>query len=258
MDLSIVLPAFNEGGKIGDDVTAAAVFLKDSGLSGEVIVVDDGSSDNTAREARRAQVPAGVEREVVRFDRNRGKGHAVKAGVRRSRGDYVLFADAGLCVPFDNVWRGLRLIGSGMCEIAHGSRVLRYGQFGQPKPWTRRILSAVLRLGLVLFMRLPAGITDTQCGFKLYRGDVGRELYADLTTEGFGFDVEVLLRAVRRRYEIREFPVDWVSDLDSRLRPGRHAFSILSDLIRMRRLVAMEESAGKRMGLRRGGFGRAE
>jgi len=241
MDLSIVLPALNESGKIRDDVKAAADFLYRSEFDGEVIVVDDGSSDNTAQEARETEVPPGVKLHVIHYEKNRGKGHAVQAGMNHSTGNYVMFADSGLCVPFDNALRGLELIQSGECDIAHGSRVLRYGQFGQPKPLTRLVLSAALRLGLVLFMGLPEGITDTQCGFKVYRGNVARSLYSELSTEGFGFDVEILLRAVKRGYRIREFPVDWVTDLDTRIRVGKHAFSILGDLFKMRRIIAAEE-----------------
>ena len=243
MDLSIVLPALNEAGKIRDDVKAAADFLHRSDFSGEVIVVDDGSSDATAREARETDIPASVKLHVIRYAVNRGKGYAVQAGVNHSTGEYVMFADAGLCVPFDNALRGINLIRSGQCDIAHGSRVRRYGQFGQPKPLTRLVLSAALRLGLVLFMGLRDGITDTQCGFKIYRGNVARSLYAELFTEGFGFDVEILLRALKRGYTVKEFPVDWVTDLDTRIRVGKHAFSILGDLFKMRRIIAREKES---------------
>ena len=241
MDLSIVLPALNEAGKIAEDVKAAADFLDRSEFSGEVIVVDDGSTDSTARDARETEIPPGVKLHVIRYENNRGKGHAVQAGINHSTGDYVMFADSGLCVPFDNALRGIEMIRRGECDIAHGSRVLRYGQFGQPKPLTRLVLSAALRLGLVLFVGLPEGITDTQCGFKVYRGNAARSLYAELSTEGFGFDVEILLRAVKRGYTIREFPVDWTSDLDTRIRVGKHAFSILGDLFKMRRIIAAEK-----------------
>jgi len=241
MDLSIVLPALNEAGKITNDVQAAADFLHNSEFSGEVIVVDDGSTDSTAQEAYETDIPADVKLHVIHYKNNRGKGHAVQSGVNHSTGEYVMFADAGLCVPFENALRGLELIWSGKCDIAHGSRVLSYGQFRQPKPWSRLILSAALRLGLILFMGLPEGITDTQCGFKVYRGNVARSLYSELTTEGFGFDVEILLRALKRGYTIREFPVDWVNDLDTRIRVGKHAFSILGDLFKMRRIIAAEE-----------------
>src|SRR5215510_8476775 len=101
MDLSIVIPAFNEAHKIARDVHAAGEFLAGHQLSGEVIVADDGSSDRTADAAERASAPTGVDRRVLRLE-HRGKGSAVSKGVQVTRGDFVMFADSGVCVPFED------------------------------------------------------------------------------------------------------------------------------------------------------------
>ncbi len=243
MDLSIVIPAHNEGMKIERDVTAAAAFLAGEGLAGEILVVDDGSDDDTAEAASAADVPPGVTRRVLRYVPQRGKGHAVRTGMAETRGRIAMFADSGLCVPLDNAIRGIELIESGECDLAHGSRWLTASRIDVPQPLSRRVLSRSFRAFTSLALGLPRDLTDTQCGFKLYRGDVGRALYATCETEGFAFDVEIILRAVRRRYRIREFPVEWCCDLDSRLHPGRSAPNVLRELLAIQRRVRREPDA---------------
>jgi dolichyl-phosphate beta-glucosyltransferase len=237
MDLSIVIPAFNEGLKVARDVAAAATFLVTSKLSGEIIVVDDGSSDHTAEAAESLPVPPGVERRVLRLPENRGKGAAVKAGVLASRGQYVMFADSGVCVPFENALRGLEMLRRGDCELAHGSRKMTDSVIRVPQRFYRRLLSRLFRWVARHTAGIPRELTDTQCGFKIYRGDVARELFAECQSQGFLFDVEVLLRAVKRGYRVREFPVEWRCDWDSRLRPARTSFKVASELLAIRRSV---------------------
>jgi hypothetical protein len=240
MDLSIVIPAVNEGAKIQRDVEAAAAFLAGEGLAGEILVVDDASDDGTADAARDAVVPPRVCRRVLSCAEHRGKGFAVRTGMRETRGRIVMFADTGLCVPFSNALRGLRLIEGGECEVAHGSRKLPASVILRPQPFYRRELSKVFRAAVHTALGIPAWMTDTQCGFKLYRGDVGRELYAESRSDGFVFDVEVLLRALRKGYRVKEFPVEWCCDMDSRLHPARNAAWILKEMIAVRIALARE------------------
>lgn len=241
MDLSIVIPALNEGGKIEADVRAAADFLDGESLRGEVLVVDDGSDDDTAEVARDAPVPTGVERRVVSYHPHRGKGYAVRAGMVQTRGRIIMFADSGLCVPFENALRGMALIGAGECEVAHGSRKLSASLVAEPQPLFRRALSRAFRTAVKTTMGIPREMTDTQCGFKLYRGDPGRELFAACRSVGFAFDIEVLLRARQRGLKVKEFPVEWRCDVDSRLRPGRNAFTVMKELVAIRLALASEK-----------------
>ncbi len=238
MDLSIVIPAFNERHKIGPDVRAAAAFLRGEGLSGEIIVVDDGSTDGTGAEARNEPVGAGVVRRVVRHERNHGKGCGVRTGLLESVGDYAMFADSGLCMPFRNALRGLALLSGGTCEIAHGSRRLPGSVVLRSTGPYRRALSGLFSRTIPPLVGTPPHLTDTQCGFKLYRGDVARELYAQCRCDGFMFDIEVILRAVRAGYRIEEFPVEWQSDPDTRLRVIRAIPQSLSELLSIRRALA--------------------
>jgi len=235
MDLSIIIPAFNEAAKIGRDVEAAAAFLTENHLAGEIIVADDGSTDGTADAAGRVELPDIVGRTVIRGKSHHGKGHAVRTGIREARGDLVLFADSGLCVPFGNALRGLQLIRGGKCDIAHGSRKLPGSVVRQPRPQVRRLVSDAFSALIPHLAGMPGDLTDTQCGFKLYRGDVARELYAGCFTDGFLFDVEIILRALKKNYVIREFPVEWTNDPDSRLNPLRHGLGMLAELITIRR-----------------------
>jgi dolichyl-phosphate beta-glucosyltransferase len=240
MDLSIVIPAYREGHKVGNDVEAAAAFLVRQGLTGEIIVVDDGSPDDTESAARRAAVPAKVKRRVIRYTPNCGKGCAVRTGILATTGQYVMFTDVGLCVPFDNTMRGLELIRNGQCEIAHGSRKLPDSVLLRRQRPYRRLLSWLFRKVVGLFMGIPGNLTDTQCGFKIYRGDVGRELYGECRTDGFMFDVEILLRALHKGYRVLEFPIEWRCDLDSRLHPARGAAGTLAELRTIKRELKQE------------------
>ncbi len=240
MDLSIVIPAFEESRKIARDVEAAAAFLKGEGLAGEIIVVDDGSRDDTAAAAKEADIPPDVHLNVIRYASHQGKGCAVRIGMAASKGEYVMFADSGGCVPYENALRGLDMLKSGVCELAHGSRKLHESRIQRPQAWYRRILSRIFRWVIVRAMKIPAGLTDTQCGFKLYRGDVARTLYSSCITDGFMFDVEIIMRASKANYRIREFPIEWTSDRDSRLSLTRNAGRVLRELLMIRRTLVRE------------------
>jgi dolichyl-phosphate beta-glucosyltransferase len=234
MDLSIVIPAFNEASKIGRDVTEAAAFLLRHELSGEIIVVDDGSSDDTAAVAESTPVPDGIHRRAIRYEHNVGKGHAVKIGMAATEGQYAMFADSGMPVQYEYAWHGMQLLRSGMCDVAHASRWAGGSKILRRQNLYRRTVSRIVRSMLPFFAGFPRGITDSQCGFKLYLGDVARELYRNCQTTGFMFDSEIILRARREGYRICEFPVEWSWDPDSRLHPAREPLHVLKDLFLIR------------------------
>ena len=215
-DLSIIIPVWNERRKIGRDVEAAAAFFRNRKIEGELIVSDDGSTDGTADVAERAGRYAGVRIKILRLP-HRGKGHAVRRGMLVSSGRIAGFLDSGLCIPYEDVWRGIRLILSGQCEIAHGSRRHAESVIVRPGNRTRRIASDCFRRVASGLFRIPDGLTDTQAGCKLYRGETGRGLYAACGSDGFLFDLEVLVLARKAGCRVMEFPVHWTSDPDSRL-----------------------------------------
>ena len=242
MELSIIIPTYDEARKIGRDIRAAADFLATRTGGGEIIVADDGSGDNTAKVARETPIPAGITLSILESAEHRGKGHALRSGMAASLGTYVMFADSGLTTPYENALRGLDLIRSGHCELAHGSRKLPESIIRIPQHRDRKISSSLFRLALRLLLPVPGDLTDTQCGFKVYRGDAARMLSRECIADGFLFDVEMILRAKRHGFRAREFPIEWSCDRDSRLTFRRNSWSILQEIFAVRRALG---SAGK-------------
>jgi dolichyl-phosphate beta-glucosyltransferase len=235
--LSIIIPAYEEERKIARDVREAAAFLSSLGAPGEVIVSDDGSADGTVRAARAVVAPPDVRCTVLAATAHRGKGAAVRDGILASSGEFVMFADSGMTVPYANALRGLHLLQESGCDIAHGSRELPGSVIIRDRDSDRRLISSSFRRVAALWLGIPRSLTDTQCGFKLYRGETARRLYSSCETEGFLFDIEIILRALREGLTIREFPVEWSCDRDSRLGVRRNAGEIIRDLIRLRALA---------------------
>jgi len=240
MDVSIVIPAFNEAAKIGSDVQAAADVILEQGLKGEIIVVDDGSRDLTAEVARKVKIPGKVNRQVIRFDRNSGKGFALKNGISKSSGEIVWFVDSGLCTPFSHGLQAIQWIRSGTCDMAIASRLHAQTRIMRNRPLKRRILSRFFHLAAVLTTGLPYRIKDSQCGYKLYKGDIARELYEECQSPGYLFELEIILRALKKGYKIKEFPIQWTCDLDTRLRPLKESLAILGELFLIRRAIKNE------------------
>jgi dolichyl-phosphate beta-glucosyltransferase len=240
MDISVVIPAFNEAPKIRRDVEEAASFFGRAGLEGEIIVVDDGSTDGTSEAARRADVPLSVKRRVLRLEKNSGKGAAVRGGILQSRGRVVLYADSGTCVPYANALPVIRKIIDGKLDLGLASRRLQETVIVRDRPARRRVISWLFRQAAILIPGLPRWVTDSQCGFKVYGGEAARGLYAGLVSRGFLFELEIILKAIRRGFRVEEFPVEWTCDLDTRLRPAAQAAGVVRELFRIRALMKKE------------------
>ena len=235
MDLSIVIPAYNEAEKIGHDVLAAATFLQENRLRGEIIVIDDGSEDDTADWAQKVTLPRDVTLVVLRHEHNQGKGQAVRTGILKSQGEVVMFADCGSCIPYPMALDGLALLNSGDVQIAIGSRRSIGSRIVRSQSLYRHLCSFVFRTVTRLLLPELKHLDDTQCGFKLYDGPLARELFKQAQISGFMFDIEILVMALRQGYRVAQFPVVWTCDRDSRLAPSRQAGSVLRDLWRIRK-----------------------
>ena len=242
MDLSIVIPVFEESQKIARDIEKAGEFLAANNFTGEIIVVDDGSRDATSEAAKAAfrYLPSGVSLKVVRNEQHRGKGYAIRTGIKQTSGEFVMFADSGCCVPYENVLDGLKLLKGRTCDIANGSRKLRESKIQKGQSWYRRICAVIFHWFVIYGMKIPAEFTDTQCGFKIYQGDIARKLYSQCITDGFMFDVEIVMRALKQGYRIKEFPIEWTCDRDSRLSPTQNLWRILRELITIKRILSEE------------------
>jgi dolichyl-phosphate beta-glucosyltransferase len=231
MDLSIVIPVYNEQKKIAQDIQAACSFLQSQQMEGEIIVVDDGSCDQTAEEVERVGGQISCAYKIIRYDHHRGKGYAVRKGMKETRGRYTMFVDSGLCVPFRFVMDGLYLIQKKDVDLAHGSRRLKESLITSPQPKHRQLINRIFHWIFIRFLNIPEEITDTQCGFKIYRGDVARKLYKRCQSNGFLFDVEMILWGLHDGYHIQEFPVEWCYDADTRLYPWKNLPNVLGELI---------------------------
>jgi dolichyl-phosphate beta-glucosyltransferase len=231
LDLTILIPAYNDAHKFTVDVEAADRFLSAESLDGEIILVDDGSTDDTLDHARALQARFPRFR-FMSYPKNRGKGYALARGVEGAQGRIIMFADAGMCVPYDIARIALTMLSLDMCDIAIGSRRMR-GSVKKEQPLYRRIGARGHAL-LVHALGVPNYISDTQCGFKFYRSAVAKRLFGVLITDGFMFDVEIILRAVKDGCRILEFPVLWSNDPDTRFKPFPGSLRVLGDLARIR------------------------
>ena len=231
--LSVVIPCFNEEARLPRTVREIAAFLAARGHDAEIIVVDDGSRDRTREAARALEASCPFVR-VVGFPRNHGKGFAVRAGFLAATKDAVLFSDADLSTPIqelDGMWpwmdRG--------CDVVIGSRRLSGARLEVPQPLHRRGMGRAFNL--IVSTLAVRGFQDTQCGFKLFRRAALEPVFRGLKTQGFAFDVELLLLARRRGLRIREVPVRWINSPDSRVRAVRDSALMLREILRMRGLL---------------------
>lgn len=228
--LSVVVPAFNEERRLPAALSVLLPYLEERGEPFEVVLVDDGSADGTL-ELMRAAARAHPVVKVVAQSPNRGKGRALAEGVRVTEAALVLVSDTDFSTPITELDK-LTCALAGGADIAIGSRARRASQVERSQPLYRVLMGKIFNL-IVQALILP-GLWDTQCGFKLFRGDVARELFAELTTDGFGYDVDVLYQARRRRYRIAEVPVRWINSKESKVSPVGSSVEMLMDILRLR------------------------
>jgi len=226
----VVIPAYNEAQRLPAYLSEVVAYFDGRGEPYEAIVVDDGSADETAARVLEAQSihPAVT---LHRLAENRGKGFAVRAGMRAARGDLRLMADADGATPIAEVKRLEAMIQAG-ADLAVGSRAL-------PDPSVRREVQIHRKVSGDIFNFFArcmgvGNVTDTQCGFKLFRGAVAEALFGELETTGFGFDVELLMLARRRRYRVIEVAINWADQPGSKVEVLRDGPRMLAQIVRAR------------------------
>lgn len=238
--LSVVIPAYREAARLPRTLAATVEYLDRRGDLWEILVIDDGSPDETARvaEAWAAGHPSAIggSLRVLRYDLNQGKGHAVRYGILRTSGKRVLFMDADLATPIEEIEKLEAALDAG-ADIAIGSRPMRESELLVRQPLYREIAGRFFN-GIVQTIATP-GIHDTQCGFKLMSAPAAKEIFSRCTLDGFSFDVEALFLARRLGLKIAEVPVRWAHQEGAAAFSGkmaylRHGLHMIADLARIR------------------------
>ena len=223
---SIVIPAFNERARIPATMRSVVECVRVRGWSAEVIVVNDGSTDETAALVREFAAHS-PEVRLLENPTNRGKGYSVRSGILHALGDVVMFTDADLSSPIEEAQRLFDAIAAG-ADIAIGSRWLATSRQTHRQPLYRQIFGRVFNALTRAIMRLP--FADTQCGFKAFTRSAAQTVFQLQTIERWGFDPEILFIALKRGYQIQEVPVSWAHDARSRISYLRDGLQMLKEL----------------------------
>lgn len=235
--LSIIVPAYNEEDRLPATLVRMEEYLNQRDFSHELIIVDDGSRDTTRQVVRDFAATRPWVR-LVQYDDdkdrpvNRGKGYAVRQGVLASQGRDVLFSDADLSTPMEEMEKLLPLISSGECDIAIASRALPDSDLAVHQPWYREMMGRTFNR--IVQRIIGTTIVDTQCGFKAFRGETARRLFSLALIDGFGFDTEIIFLARKFRYPVREIGVVWRHQDDSRVNPLLAPLAMLREVLEVR------------------------
>ena len=230
--LSVVIPAYDEEERIVGTLNKIGDYLRRQKYTSETIVVDDGSRDRTA-ELAAAAIREMKNAQIVRLPKNLGKGAAVKEGILQARGNWILFSDADLSTPIEELEKFLPWIDGG-CDVVIGSRALPESDIQIRQFFVRELMGKVFNV----FVRLMIikGIRDTQCGFKLFRREAARHVFPRVKTKGFGFDVEALYLCRCLGYRIQQVPVVWRNSPPSKVKIVKGSLRMFLDLMKIRRL----------------------
>jgi dolichyl-phosphate beta-glucosyltransferase len=229
-DYSIVIPAYNESVRIIPTLDRVLAYIQQQGWKAEIVVVNDGSRDDTA-EVVRDYAARCANVNLVENPGNQGKGYSVRNGILHAKGAVVLFTDADLSSPIEEAAKLFESIHRGN-DVAIGSRWLRSDLQTERQPICRQILGRAFNLALKIV--LGFSFKDTQCGFKAFTQRAAADIFGRQVIRRWGFDPEILFLARRLHYKTEEVPVAWAHDKRSKINPITDGTSMLLDLFRIR------------------------
>jgi glycosyltransferase involved in cell wall biosynthesis len=227
---SIVIPAFNEGTRLGPTLEKVLGYVHAQKWDAEIIVVNDGSRDNTADIVRSFAAKDGALR-LVENPGNRGKGYSVRNGMLNARGQIVLFSDADLSSPIEEAPKLFQALEAG-ADIAIGSRWLRAETQTQRQPLHRQLFGRIFNLMLRITLGLK--FKDTQCGFKAFKQSAVQKIFPLQKIERWGFDPEILFLARKFGFKVQEIPVAWGHSGETRINPLLDGFRMFVEMLRVR------------------------
>lgn len=243
--LSVIVPAYNEQDRLKHSLPKLLREVERRFLDYEIIVVDDGSTDDTSRTVKDF-ISKNNKVRLISYRHNMGKGHAVRTGVLAAKKDYVLYCDADLSTPFREIRKLIKALDNGS-DIAIGSRARKDTRILKRQPIYRVLMGKTFNK--IVKILAVSGINDTQCGFKCFKAPIALDIFRDCFIDGFSFDVEVLYIAKKRGFSVKEIGVLWTNDSQSRVHPLFHSFQMFKDLIIIRS-YALLGYYGRGVGLR--------
>lgn len=210
MEVSIVIPVFNEEELISDTIKKITSYFKNKNY--EIILVDDGSTDCTLS---KISSMSSQNLKIIRNYKNFGKGYSVKRGILHTSGDFILYTDADLSTPIEDYEKLEKMLKNGF-DIVMGSRLLKNSKIIQNQSIIRIFFGKLF--GICAHALVCWKFRDTQCGFKLLKGDVARDVFKSVEIKGYSFDIEMILIALKKNYKIAEVPVTWKNNPKSKIR----------------------------------------
>ena len=230
MYLSIIIPALNEGHRLPKTLDSIIGFLNKQAYESEIVIIDNASTDDTFQVAK--SYSNKFENLKVMSEQKRGKGFAVQTGMLAANGEYRFMCDSDLSMPIEELPKFLPPLCK--ADVAIGSREAK-GAVRINEPWQRHLLGRVFNI-LIKLLVLP-GVSDTQCGFKVFRKNVVNEICAKQRIGGWAFDVELLLLTKRASFTLKEIPINWYYITGSKVKPIRDSVRMLRELLVIRRNV---------------------
>ena len=225
--LSVIIPAYNEEKRLLPTLSKIYAYLSTKDFPYEIIVVDDGSTDNTLQVVKNF---ASSDKHIVILinEQNRGKGFSVRKGMLSARGEYVFFTDADLSTPIEEIEKCLPYLINGY-DVVIGSRSMPGSDILVHQPWYREKMGKIFNF--MVNMVLLKGIIDTQCGFKGFKREAVKSVFNRCKIDGFSFDVEALYLSRKYNFKIKEIPIRWENSPLSKVSPIKHSLQMFKDLI---------------------------